>query len=93
MEMGTLTAPLLQELIDHIDVYETEGTGKNRTQRIVIYYRFVGYIELPDSAFRRSDRYHADTRQGVAVEYVSCEPTESARELFDEDCEPVEEEQ
>ena len=27
------------------------------------------------------------------VEYVSCAPTESARELFDEDCEPVEEEQ
>ena len=27
-------------------------------------------------------------RQGMAVEYVSCEPTESARELFDEDCEP-----
>ena len=70
MEMGALTAPLLQELIDHIDVYETEGTGKNRTQRIVIYYRFVGYIELPDSVFRRSDRYRADTRQGVAVEYI-----------------------
>ena len=32
-------------------------------------------------------------RQGVAVEYVSCEPSESARELFAEDCEPVEEEQ
>ena len=70
MEMGTLTAPLLKELIDHIDVYETEGTGKNRTQRIVIYYRFVGYIELPDTAFRRSDNYKANTRQGVAVEYV-----------------------
>ena len=70
MEMGTLTAPLLQELIDHIDVYETEGTGKSRTQRIVIYYRFVGYIELPDSAFTRDDRYRADTRQGVAVEYI-----------------------
>ena len=70
MEMQTLTAPLLQELIDHIDVYETEGTGKNRTHRIVIYYRFVGYIELPDSAFRRSDRYRTDTRQGVAVEYI-----------------------
>ena len=24
-------------------------------------------------------------RQGMAVEYVSCEPTESARELFDEE--------
>ena len=70
MEMGTLTAPLLQELIDHIDVYETEGTGKSRTQRIVIYYRFVGYIELPDSAFTRDYRYSADIRQGVAVEYI-----------------------
>lgn len=68
MEMEKLTAPLLRELIDHIDVYETEGTGKNRTQRIVIYYRFVGYIEIPDSAF--SNNYTADTRQGVAVEYV-----------------------
>lgn len=45
MEMQTLTAPLLRELIDHIDVYETEGKGKSRTQHIVIYYRFVGYVE------------------------------------------------
>ena len=29
----------------------------------------------------------------VAVEYVSCEPTESARELFDEEYGAVEEEQ
>ena len=34
MQMKTLTAPLLQELIDHIDVFEVEGTGKNKTQRI-----------------------------------------------------------
>ncbi|MBQ6755948.1 MAG: recombinase family protein [Oscillospiraceae bacterium] len=70
MEMGTLTAPLLQELIDHIDVYETEGTGKNRTQRIAIYYRFVGYIELPDSALSGSNQYRADARPGVEVEYI-----------------------
>lgn len=70
MEMKTLTAPLLQELIDHIDVYETEGTGKNRTQRIVICYRFVGYIELPDDVFGRRENYVADIRQGVAVEYI-----------------------
>lgn len=37
MQMDYLTAPLLRELIDHIDVFETEGIGKNRTQRIVIY--------------------------------------------------------
>ena len=67
MEMQTLTAPLLRELIDHIDVYETEGTGKNRTQRIMIHYKFVGVIEIPDSG----DNYTADTRKGVAVEYIT----------------------
>jgi len=67
MEMQTLTAPLLRELIDHINVYETEGTGKNRTQRIMIHYKFVGVIEIPDDR----DNYTADTRKGVAVEYVT----------------------
>lgn len=69
MQMDYLTAPLLRELIDHIDVFETEGTGKDRTQRIVIYYRFVGYVEIP--AAPRHPHYKADTRQGVAVEYLT----------------------
>lgn len=69
MQMNSLTAPLLRELIDHIDVFETEGTGKNRTQRIVIYYRFVGYVEIPDSPHK--PHYKADTRRGVAVEYLT----------------------
>ena len=60
MQMDYLTAPLLRELIDHIDVFETEGIGKNRTQRIVIYYRFVGYVEIP--AALRHPHYRADTR-------------------------------
>lgn len=70
LQMQTLTKPLLQELIDHIDVFETEGTGKNRTQRITVYYRFVGYIEIPEVPKRRRENYVADTRQGVSVEYV-----------------------
>ena len=69
MEMKTLTAPMLRELIDHIDVFETEGTGKSRTQRIVIYYRFVGYVEIPEVSQRT--RIKADTRKGVAVEYLT----------------------
>lgn len=68
MEMETLTPALLQELINRIEVYETEGTGKNRTQRIVIYYRFVGYVEIPEAPTQRN--YTADTRKGVAVEYL-----------------------
>lgn len=67
VEMEHLTAPLLRELIDKIVVYETEGTGKNRSQRIVIYYKFVGVIEIPECP----SRYTADTRKGVAVNYVT----------------------
>ena len=73
MEMENLTAPLAKELIDHIDVYESEGKGKNKTQRIVIYYRFVGYLELPDKI-----PIVNDTRQGVAVNYISGALSETA---------------
>ena len=69
MRMDRLTAPLLRELIDHIDVFETEGTGKSRTQRIVVYYRFVGYVEIPEVSQR--PRIKADTRKGVAVAYLT----------------------
>ena len=65
MDMETLTAPLLQELIDRIEVHEVEGRGKNRTQRIVIYYRFVGYLDLPEA-----DPVTENTRKGVAVRYL-----------------------
>lgn len=68
MEMKQLTAPLLRELIERIDVYETEGTGKNRTQRIVIRYRFVGYIELPETAI--NSNYKSNPRGGVEIEYI-----------------------
>ena len=37
--------------------------------------------------------YKADLRQGVAVESVSCEPSTTAREIFDEDAATVEEAQ
>jgi hypothetical protein len=49
---------------------ENSCVGKNRTQRVVIYYRFVGYLEIPDEETRFSE----DTRQGVLVEYIPCAP-------------------
>lgn len=67
MEMQKLTAPLLRELIDEITVYETEGVGKNRSQRIMIHYKFIGYIEIPECG----SNYKADTRKGVVVEYIT----------------------
>lgn len=68
MQMDKLTAPLLQELIDRIDVYEVTGIGKNRKQQIKIHYKFVEYLELPSLA--RQHNYREETRKGVAVEYV-----------------------
>ena len=69
MQMDKSTAPLLRELIDRIEVYETQGVGKNRTQKIVIHYRFVGNIDIPEAPL--TEHYVEKTRQGVAVEYIS----------------------
>ena len=68
LEMKKLTAPLLRELIDHIEVHETEGVGKGRTQRLVIHYRFIGCIDIP--AHLRKENIKANLRKGVAVEYI-----------------------
>ena len=68
MDMDTLTAPLLQELIDRIEVHEMEGRGKDRIQRIVIYYRFVGYLDIPDRIGQGD--ITENTRKGVAVRYL-----------------------
>ena len=73
---------MLNELIDHIDVYETQGTGKNKTRRLVIYYKFVGYLDIDPTQCRPN--YTAGIREGVAIEYVSCEPPENLKELFPE---------
>ncbi len=68
MQMENLTAPLLRELIDKIEVYEVTGKGKNKKQRIKIHYRFVGYLELPSLV--RHNNYREKTRKGVELEYI-----------------------
>lgn len=72
MEMETITAPMLKELIDKIEVYAVKGTGKNRTQRIVIHYNFVGTLDLPND---EKKNYTLNSRQGVAVEYLTNDKT------------------
>ena len=68
IEMKTITASLIRELIDHIEVHATEGEGKYKTQRIMIFYRFVRYIEIPEMALNQG--ITKDTRQGVSVSYI-----------------------
>lgn len=64
MQMEHLTTPL-RELIEHIDIFETEGKGKSHTPRILIYCRFVGYIEMP------SVPYKADTLKDATVSHLT----------------------
>lgn len=68
MEMDKLTAPLLKELIERIEVCHIEGVGKNRTQHFKIHYKFIGCIALPEVPKPRPIKLN--TRQGVAVEYL-----------------------
>ena len=69
MEMKTLTPTILHELVERIDVYQTQGTGKNRTQRIVIHYNFIGVLDMPEVE-EYPDNVVLDSRQGVADEYL-----------------------
>ena len=61
------TPALLNELFEKIEVYSIEGKGKNRTQKIIIHYRFFGVIEKPV----KEENVVLEARQGVAVEYLT----------------------
>ncbi|MCD7947863.1 MAG: recombinase family protein [Oscillospiraceae bacterium] len=65
-----LTPIIVNELVEKIVVHQAEGRGKNRKQRLEIHYNFVGELDVPD-AFEIPDSITIDTRQGVAVEYIT----------------------
>ncbi len=67
MEMKTLTPTILRELVERIDVHHIQGAGKNRKQKVVIQYCFVGVIDLPEP-FDETNLI-LNSRQGVSVEY------------------------
>lgn len=84
MRMDRLTAPLLRELIDHIDVFETEGKGKSRTQRIVIYYRFGRVCENPRGISKTSHQSRHPKRccRGVSHRAENSKQKEQASRLL-----------
>lgn len=67
MQPETLTPAILNELIEKIEVHSIEGRGKDKTQKIIIHYRFVGIIENPN----KTENVILESRQGVAVEYLA----------------------
>ena len=69
MEMKTLNPVILKELIEKIEVYHVEGSGKNKTQRIIIHYRFVGCLTIPE--WYRKRRVSLESRSGVEVNFLT----------------------
>ena len=69
-DIQELTPEILNELVEKIVVYQAEGTGKGRTQRLEIHYNFVGILDTPEVACLPQS-VMIDTRQGVAVEYIT----------------------
>ena len=61
-----MTPMILQKLIDKIEVYAVEGTGLNRTQSVIIHYKFIGELDMPENF----DKIKVNTRKGVEVEYL-----------------------
>ena len=69
-DITELTPNIVNELVEKIVVHQAQGTGKDRTQELEIHYNFVGVLEVPEVA---AVPYSVviDTRQGVAVEYIT----------------------
>ena len=51
-------------------MHHTQGTGKSKTQQLEIHYNFVGVLDLPKIK-ELPPSVTVDTRQGVAVEYIT----------------------
>lgn len=64
-----LTARMLNELIDYIEVYHAEIIDGVKTQEITIYYNCIGSIEIPDELPINAPEIVLQTRKGVSVSY------------------------
>lgn len=65
-----LTARMVRELIEHIEVYHTEIIDGVKTQKIVIYYNCIGAIEIPEEIPIPEAEITMQTRKGVEVTYA-----------------------
>ena len=65
-----LTPRMLNELIDRIEVYQSEKIDGVHVQRLTIHYNCVGTIDIPELDKLNSTDVLMRTRKGVAVSYA-----------------------
>ena len=71
-----LTALMVRELIEHIEVHHTEIIDGVKTQKIVIYYNCIGAIEIPEDIPIPEAEITMQTRKGVEVTYLPTSASE-----------------
>ena len=64
-----LTGRMLTELIDRIEVHQSEKMDGVSMQRLTIYYNCVGVIEIPEKLQLPQPEVFMQTRKGVALSY------------------------
>jgi hypothetical protein len=65
-----LTERMLSELIEKIEVHQSERADGVNMQRLTIHWNCIGSIEIPDHARLPAPEVYVHTRQGVATSYV-----------------------
>ena len=64
-----LTPQILNELIEKIEVYQSEKIDGKTVQRLKIHYNCIGTMEIPNLKQIPDNQVKFHTRQGVDVEY------------------------
>ncbi len=67
-----LTARMLNELIEKIEVHQSEKIDGKTVQKITIHYNCIGNIEIPNLEKIPENKVSIHTRQGVDVEFAAC---------------------
>ena len=67
-----LTPRMLNELIEKIEVHQSEKIDGKTVQRLTIHYNCIGAIEIPDLDKLPENNVSVHTRKGVDVHYAAC---------------------
>ena len=62
----------VNELIEKIEVHQSEKIDDKTVQRLTIHYNCIGAIEIPDLDKLPENNVSVHTRQGVDVHYAAC---------------------
>ena len=68
-----LTPRMVNELIDHIDVFQSEKINGEWVQKLTIHYNCIGALFIPDTDALPVPDVTVNTRRGVFVTYESAQ--------------------